>query len=170
MIQIFIAASMLIGCVSVKTQMNSALNEVYIGMPTSEFKTKVKGVAMVEMADAYSSYKLEKQAAKFGEPGGFVYETRFFYFKDSKLYRIDEGVRATDLKVEIAKDLNIHTENENNTSPQYIDVVYLKNGSILKGMIIEQVPNVSLKIQTNGGSIFVYKMEDVEKMTKELSK
>jgi hypothetical protein len=49
-------------------------------------------------------------------------------------------------------------------------VVYLKNGSVIRGMIIEQTPNVSLKIQTKDGSIFVYKMEEVSKMTKELSK
>lgn len=30
----------------------------------------------------------------------------------------------------------------------YTEVVYLKNGSIIKGVIIEQVPNVSLKIKT----------------------
>lgn len=49
----------------------------------------------------------------------------------------------------------------------YDDVVYLKNGSIIRGLIIEQIPNVSLKIQTKDNSIFVYNMEDVEKMTKE---
>lgn len=47
------------------------------------------------------------------------------------------------------------------------ETVYLKNGSIIKGIIIEQVPNHSIKIQTADGSIFVYKMEEVEKMTKE---
>lgn len=47
------------------------------------------------------------------------------------------------------------------------DVVYLKNGSIIRGTIIEQVPNVSLKIQTRDGSVFFYKMEEVEKITKE---
>lgn len=51
---------------------------------------------------------------------------------------------------------------------KYVDVVYLKNGSIIRGMIIEQTPNVSLKIQTKDGSVFVYKMEEVEKMAKEL--
>jgi hypothetical protein len=50
----------------------------------------------------------------------------------------------------------------------YIDVVYLKNGSIIKGQIIEQIPSVSLKIETTGGSIFVYKMDEVEKITKEV--
>lgn len=53
---------------------------------------------------------------------------------------------------------------------EYIDVVYLKNGSMIKGMIIEQTPNVSIKIQTRDGSVFVYQMDEVEKITKELSK
>lgn len=47
------------------------------------------------------------------------------------------------------------------------EVVYLKDGSIYRGVIIEQVPNKSLKIQTVGGNVFAVKMEDVEKMTKE---
>lgn len=47
------------------------------------------------------------------------------------------------------------------------DVVYLKNGSIVRGQIIEQVPNVSLKIQTKDGSLFVYKMEEVERIARE---
>lgn len=47
------------------------------------------------------------------------------------------------------------------------DVVYLKDGSVIWGQIIEQVPNVSIKIQTKDGNIFVYKMEEVAKITKE---
>ena len=47
------------------------------------------------------------------------------------------------------------------------DVVYLKNGSVIRGVIIEQVPNVQVKIRTGDGSIFVYKMEEIDKMTKE---
>lgn len=49
------------------------------------------------------------------------------------------------------------------------EVVYLKNGSIIRGTIVEQIPNLSLKIATSDGSIFVYKMEEVEKITKERS-
>jgi ABC-type multidrug transport system fused ATPase/permease subunit len=52
----------------------------------------------------------------------------------------------------------------------YKDVVYLKNGSIVKGVIVEQIPNLSLKIETGDGSIFVYKMDEVEKIGKEKSK
>src|ERR1035437_364175 len=47
------------------------------------------------------------------------------------------------------------------------DVVYLKNGSIIHGIIIEQIPNESLKVQTKDGNVFVYKMTEVDKMTKE---
>jgi len=47
------------------------------------------------------------------------------------------------------------------------DVVYLKDGSIIRGIIIEQIPNVSLKIQTRDGSVFVFPMEKVEKISKE---
>lgn len=47
------------------------------------------------------------------------------------------------------------------------EVVYLKNGSMIRGTVIEQVPGQSLKIQTADGSIFVYRMDEVEKITKE---
>ena len=47
------------------------------------------------------------------------------------------------------------------------DVVYLKNGSIIRGIIIEQVLNKSLKVQTKDGNVFVYNVADVEKITKE---
>lgn len=47
------------------------------------------------------------------------------------------------------------------------DVVYLKNGSIIRGVIIEQIPEQSVKIRTADGSVFVYQMSEVEKITKE---
>ncbi len=47
------------------------------------------------------------------------------------------------------------------------DVVYLKNGSIIRGIIIEQVPNQSIKIQTKDRNVFVFKFDEIEKLTKE---
>ena len=47
------------------------------------------------------------------------------------------------------------------------EVVYLKNGSIVRGVIVEQVPNKSLKIQTADGNLFVFDMDKVERITKE---
>lgn len=47
------------------------------------------------------------------------------------------------------------------------DVVYLKNGSVIRGMIVEQVPNKSLTVKTPDGSVFICDMVDVVKITKE---
>jgi hypothetical protein len=49
----------------------------------------------------------------------------------------------------------------------YRDVVYLNNGSVVRGVIVEQTPNVSLKIQTADGSVFVYQMAEVTKIGRE---
>src|SRR5436853_3932837 len=46
------------------------------------------------------------------------------------------------------------------------DIVYLKNGAIVHGVIIELIPNQTLKIQTPDHNLFIFKMEDVEKITK----
>lgn len=47
------------------------------------------------------------------------------------------------------------------------DVVYLKNGSIIRGTVIEQIMGKSIKIQTRDGNVFVYPIDNVEKITKE---
>ncbi len=47
------------------------------------------------------------------------------------------------------------------------EVVYLKNGSVVRGLIVECVPGVSLQIQTRDGSTFVFRMDEVEKLTRE---
>jgi hypothetical protein len=48
-----------------------------------------------------------------------------------------------------------------------VEVVHLKNGSVIRGTVIEEVPNKSVKIQTADGSVFVYRMNEIEKLTKE---
>ena len=47
------------------------------------------------------------------------------------------------------------------------DVVYLKNGSVIRGTITEMKPSESVSIQTFDGSIFVYKMDEVERTAAE---
>ena len=51
---------------------------------------------------------------------------------------------------------------------QYQDVVYLKNGGITKGLIIEQVLGKSIKIETADGNTFVFTYEEIEKIAKEI--
>nr|MBS9774853.1 hypothetical protein [Tenacibaculum sp.] len=68
------------------------------------------------------------------------------------------------LTISIMLFSNIIFAQENNR-----DVVYLKNGSIIKGYIIEQVPNKTMTIQTIDGSTFVYPIDEIKKITKEIS-
>jgi hypothetical protein len=47
------------------------------------------------------------------------------------------------------------------------DVVYLKNGSVIRGTIQEQKIGESLKIQLLGGSIFVFQQSEIDSIKKE---
>lgn len=49
------------------------------------------------------------------------------------------------------------------------DVVYLKNGAIVRGSIIELIPDKSIKIEEEDNNIFFFKMDDIDKITKEPS-
>lgn len=49
----------------------------------------------------------------------------------------------------------------------YQDVIYLKNGEVLSGIIVEQIPGVSMKIETAEHKIFNIKMNEIERTTKE---
>ena len=55
---------------------------------------------------------------------------------------------------------------DSNVFADTIDVVHLKNGSIIKGIVIETIPNETIKIETADGSIFVYPIDEVERMVK----
>src|SRR5690348_13890722 len=60
----------------------------------------------------------------------------------------------------------IITSKQSAAQSNYEDVVYLKNGNIIHGIIIEQIPNEKIKIKS-GENIFVFRMDEVSKMTKE---
>ena len=53
------------------------------------------------------------------------------------------------------------------TAQEMVDVVYLKNGTVIHGIIIEQVPGKTIKIKTYDSNIFVYSLDEVAKITKE---
>ncbi len=50
----------------------------------------------------------------------------------------------------------------------YEDVINLKNGGVTRGIILEIIPDSIVKIQTVDRNIFVYKMDEVQRITKEL--
>ena len=47
------------------------------------------------------------------------------------------------------------------------DVVYLKNGGLVRGKIIEYFPDKHVKIETLGGNVWVFQSDDVLKIEKE---
>jgi hypothetical protein len=47
------------------------------------------------------------------------------------------------------------------------DVIYLKNGDVIRGTLIAQVIGQSITIQTSGGSEFTYTMDQITKIAKE---
>lgn len=51
-----------------------------------------------------------------------------------------------------------------------IDVVYLKNGSVVRGTLVEYTAGKGVKIKTADGSIFVYAEAEVDRVTKEFVK
>src|SRR5262245_21332527 len=55
-------------------------------------------------------------------------------------------------------------------SAAYLDVVQTADGSVWKGIVIEQTPNVVYKIATADGSVHVIKAADVVKLTKQRNK
>jgi hypothetical protein len=50
---------------------------------------------------------------------------------------------------------------------EYIDVLYLTDGSIIKGTIIEQVPGEEIKIKTKDGTVLVRSWNEIEKFARE---
>lgn len=49
----------------------------------------------------------------------------------------------------------------------YVDVIYLKNGDVAKGIIIENVPNDYVKLESSGGTLLTFKYSEIEKFAKE---
>lgn len=85
----------------------------------------------------------------FGSPDRHRYH-RYHRYHDPELYILYGGSRWHD--------------------PQLIDVVHLKNGSELYGIIIELVPSESLCLVTWDGSRHVISMDEVEAVSKKYGK
>jgi hypothetical protein len=60
-----------------------------------------------------------------------------------------------------------HADDVDIRSFDYLDVVETSDGSVWKGVVVEQVPGQTYKLVTSDGSIHVIKAADVTKMTKQ---
>ena len=74
--------------------MTELISKTYIGMPESEFKDLTNDEQVVYMDENQTIYKIRRTQGK-----GTAH--KFFYFQNNKLRRIDEGERATDLRIKI---------------------------------------------------------------------
>lgn len=50
------------------------------------------------------------------------------------------------------------------SAAETIDVVHLKNGSVIRGTVVEVVPDERLKLETQDGNLFVFSLDDVERI------
>lgn len=50
---------------------------------------------------------------------------------------------------------------------QLTDVVHLKNGNVVNGIIIEQIPNETIKIQLRDGRMLIIEMSEIDRIVKE---
>lgn len=53
------------------------------------------------------------------------------------------------------------------TAGQMEDVVYLENGGVVRGTILEQIPDKSLKIKRGDGKEFKYRMRDIVRISRQ---
>jgi hypothetical protein len=51
----------------------------------------------------------------------------------------------------------------------FTEVIYLKNGSVVRGIIVEIVPNTSYTIKTADNSVFVFEEKEIVKIAREFS-
>ena len=85
--------------------MNKTLDQVYIGMPLSEFKEKIDKEILVEANPRVTVYKVHHRTYNDAHVvlsgSGWRQDIRFFYFIDGKLNSIDMGERAVDYRIKI---------------------------------------------------------------------
>ena len=51
---------------------------------------------------------------------------------------------------------------------QFEDVVTLRNGSVIRGVIIDRVPNESIRLQTSDGNIFAFSYDEIQTLGREV--
>ena len=83
-----------------------------------------------------------------------------------KLYYISHQIEKIVEDVQKNKEM-VSSGLEETIIDSYIDVVYLKNGSVLKGIIIEQKIGEYIKLEMYDGSVFVFENSKIDKIQKE---
>jgi hypothetical protein len=64
--------------------------------------------------------------------------------------------------------LSLLSTNAYGTETEYEDVIYLKDGSVIRGLIVEEVPGETYKIEIAGGNILVFQAAEIDYVSREL--
>lgn len=86
-ISILVICFFYVSCLAVKAP------AVYTGMSISDFLKTAKHEELVSMSGGITIYRVQ-----YGYNGQ---EYRFYYFRDGKLYEMNEGVRKVDRRIQI---------------------------------------------------------------------
>ncbi len=77
-------------------------------------------------------------------------------------------MKTLSLCILLAASAIAHADDEIDVrSAEYIDVVETSDGSVWKGVLVEQIPNVQYKLATADGSVHVIKAGDVTKISRQ---
>ncbi len=83
------------------------------------------------------------------------------------LFRLTHEERVAVIRSVLDGKMQTLVANTDQSAPVQRDVVYLKNGSTIRGAVIEILPDSIVKIKTPDSSLFVFPMSDVEKTRNE---
>ncbi len=123
------------------------------------------------IVNLYKTHLFDKKniAAKFLE-GGFAKirqdaDKQFTRdMVDFQNYAMNKGIGVWKIE-QLEFDNSYYVFQNNNVEVE--EVIYFKNGSSIKGVILEIIPNELVKIETKDKNIFVFKMTEILKITKE---
>lgn len=87
-----------------------------------------------------------------------------------KIKTIDKGVLVYDIaEITTAKREAFDPSKDIFKQSAFLDILSLKNGTVIKGIIIQQTPGKEIHIETIGNSRFTQKYADVVKLSKEIN-
>lgn len=76
-----------------------------------------------------------------------------------------KNLKQTILLLMVAFAFSINAQ----TIGEYVDVLHFKNGTSIKGVIVEQVPGKTVKVKAEDGQEYVYSITEISRFTRELS-
>jgi uncharacterized protein YcfL len=105
LITLILIAIILISCgANPAKNIAKTMDKVYLGMSISDFKGKVKKEELLRMDQKATIFKTVIKSYNYyhyGIPVLASIDTRFFYFENNKLVKVDEGEREVDYRVKI---------------------------------------------------------------------